>query len=187
MGCGHDARCAIERRAEKVAGARLHLAEVNTHAHVQRSRFQRPGASKQCLLPGDSCIDRLRTGIEYGVQAIAGSLEDQASLVFDRCAQEIVVLLQRGAHRVRRVLPQMGAAFDIGEQERGAAQRLHGELLDNAEMETIVCSVYAIHGWSASCCVLHRPGLPGTLGVARRFDIRRYIVNIAYEQKPAVE
>ena len=58
----------------------------------------------------------------------------------------------------------MGAAFDIGEQERGAAQRLYGEILNNAEVEMVVCSVYAIHGGPQAAAALIGPVCPAPLG-----------------------
>ena len=94
-GLHYDARQRLSV-AEKVAASAAALAPVNTHAHFQRTRFQRPGAGKQCLLFGDSCVDRLKTRIRIRRAAIAGGLEDQAPW-FSTDAQEIVVLLQRGA------------------------------------------------------------------------------------------
>src|SRR5204862_3479475 len=60
------------------------------------------------------------------VEGIADGLEDGAAVGFNRGADQIVVAGQGVAHRLRELLPEPGAALDVGEQE-GARRRGQGD------------------------------------------------------------
>ena len=54
--------------------------------------------------------------------SIAGGLDDAAAIVLDGAAQQIVMARQGRLHLLREFLPELGAAFEVGEQERYGAR-----------------------------------------------------------------
>jgi hypothetical protein len=112
----------VERRAKVVALARLGRATMECHAHAQRAGavpaflLQRPLRIKG----GGECVGRPG---EHRVDAVAGSLEDHSAVRADCLAQQAVMAGKRRPHRRVMLLPQLGAAHDIGEQERDCSAR----------------------------------------------------------------
>ena len=86
-------------------------------AHVQRE--PRHGhVLGQRALQGQCGLHAVDGIVEHGVDAVAGALDQVAAVGLHGGAAELVVLCQRAAHRLGLALPQPGAAFDVGEEER---------------------------------------------------------------------
>ena len=123
----HDARRAVDRRPEEVVLAALVDAGVQPAAHEERdiAGVARIGQRKLQLQYG---VHRVEGIAEYGEHPVAGGLDHDATVRFDRLATERVVACQRGAHALGLLLPPLRAALDVGEQvgcNRGAL--LHAE------------------------------------------------------------
>ena len=65
-----------------------------------------------------------RRGAEHRHEPVARGLDDLAAGAVDRGAQQLVVPAECGPHGVGRLLPQAGAALDVGEQDRDDTRRL---------------------------------------------------------------
>jgi hypothetical protein len=74
--------------------------------------------------------DRGVRGIEHGQQPVAGGLDDDATAAPHSRSQQAIVRLERGGHRLELILPEAGAAPDVGEQERARDRGL----IDHVEL-----------------------------------------------------
>jgi len=63
---------------------------------------------------GEQRVDRVREG---DLEGVADGLEDRAAVGFDGGAQAGVVAFEGTGHRLLVLLPALGRAFDVGEQE----------------------------------------------------------------------
>jgi hypothetical protein len=124
-----EPRRAVERRPEVIVTSHLGTARVQRHAHPQWFR-QRPRLYDECALGGQRGCQRVRRLGEGREDAIADGLEDHAPVRGDALLHQGIVAGERGRHRVRMSLPQLRAAFDVGEQKRDRSlrQRHHGLL-----------------------------------------------------------
>ena len=118
-----DARDAVERRAEVVAVALLGRPAVQRHAHPQRTR-RAPRFGVQRALRGQRGGERSAGVGEDRVDAIADRFEDHAT----RAPRSPGAGWRRGAPGLPAspalvLLPQLRAAFNIGEQEGERAGR----------------------------------------------------------------
>jgi hypothetical protein len=138
----HEARRAVEGRAEVVAVARLGLAQVDVHPHAQVAealaerapilRRQRPLRVRR--------RHQGRVGVlERGVEGVAHRLEHQAAAFLDRRAQQRVVPRQGGGHGRAALLPARRRALDVREQEgQGAAGEGGGGVHGTGERTRLV-------------------------------------------------
>ena len=113
---------AVERRAEVVAVAQFRRPGVQAHPHAD-DRPSRPRLDGERLLRGQRSGQPVRRRGEGGIERVAAGLEDVAAVLADRLAQQDVVARQGHAHEVGILLPQPGAAFDVGEQEGDRPRR----------------------------------------------------------------
>ena len=122
----HDALGTVDRAAEEVGIARLDDARVHATADIERDRLGRRGIG-QGQLDRERRLDRVERIVERGKNAIAQHLDHHTASVLDRLAQDRVVPCHRLRHAHRFLLPQAGAPFYVGEQERADGDpRLHG-------------------------------------------------------------
>jgi hypothetical protein len=136
MGDGHDPRRAIQRRAEIIAFAQFRHAGVQAHSHAQRDR--RLGIGRRRLRARDAGLrrlqgalrreargERVRRRFEDGEKAVPRGLHDATGGILNRTTQQRVVPRECDLHRVRILIPQRGAALDVGEEEceRAGGQR----------------------------------------------------------------
>ena len=116
----HDSRRAVDRAAEIVAVALLCRAGMETAAHPERQAAV-PGDRGHPALQGERGRHRGAGIAEHRVQAIPDHLHQHAAVRRDGLAAEPVVPRQRLGHQRRLGLPQPGAAFNVGEEDRDNA------------------------------------------------------------------
>ena len=112
--------------AEVVGVALLGVADVERHPRPERAGL-RPRGSGERPLAGERRGERRGRGREGGAEGVADRLEDVAAVVRDRPAQQGIVPGDRGGHRPRQPLPELGAALDVGEEK---GHRAAGQLGD---------------------------------------------------------
>ncbi len=120
---GHDARRAVDRGAVVVVVAPFRDARVQAAACAQRQAAHPLELGERALQ-----LHRGADGIEWiaegRVQPVARLLHDVPAVPFHRLARERVVARHRRAHPIGLLLPEAGAALDVGEKERRGAGRL---------------------------------------------------------------
>ena len=114
MGGAHDARGAIHLAAEEIVIATLHDPQVQAAAHPERNAVGRRGVA-QCPLKCDDGVDSVHRVVEGGIDSVAGHLHDDSPVPLHGDARQGVMPRQRSRHPLRFLLPEPGAAFDIGE------------------------------------------------------------------------
>ena len=117
-----DAGDTVERRAEVVAVALLGQPGMQRHTHPQRAG-RSPRFGVQRALRGQRGGQRIGGTREDRVDAIADRLENHTALRSDRLPQHGIVARKGGGHRLWVLLPQLRAAFDVGEAEGERAGR----------------------------------------------------------------
>jgi hypothetical protein len=121
-----EARHPVQRRSEVVATAWLDHAGVEGHPHPE-------GADLPPLLPeygalgiegsGDGC----GSGGKSGADLVAHALEDTTAVGLDGAMHKDIVARERRFHRRSMLLPEPGAALDVGEEKgNGAGWELGG-------------------------------------------------------------
>ena len=109
----------VHRRSVVIAQVTVGSPRVQGRPDADGSRCQ-PIDGRQAgldLCGGDDRIPRAPEHEEPAV-ALATGLHREAIVGADRLVDDLVVLLERPHHEVRRLLPQPGAALDVGEEER---------------------------------------------------------------------
>ena len=116
MGCGHDAGRAVHLGAIKIMVAGFLGRRVQAAAQRQRQAGGGLwiGQRVQHLQGGGQRVQRI---VKHGVDAVAGGLDQPAPVRPHRPASNLVVAGQRGAHALGVLLPEPGAALDVGEQK----------------------------------------------------------------------
>jgi hypothetical protein len=89
---------------------------MDRHAHPELRQFLLERA-----LGGDGCLHRTKGVGKSRAERIAHRLEDVAVVGSDRLVEEGVVTGERFPHRLGLLLPEAGAAFDVGEEKRDGA------------------------------------------------------------------
>ena len=112
----------VQRRPEVVALARLGRAGVQGHADLD-ARGLRPGLRRERRRGRAGGRERVARGGERRAERVADGLEDAAVVPLDGFAQESVVASQCGPHRLGALLPEPGAALDVGEEEGDGSAR----------------------------------------------------------------
>ena len=115
----HDARGTVDDGAEQVVAAALDHARMQAAADAQLDALGGRRIGERGL-QRDRSLQRLGRIAERGIHAVAGHLDHHAATSFDCRAAKLVVMRQRGTHPFGRLLPQPGAALDVGEQDGGA-------------------------------------------------------------------
>jgi hypothetical protein len=116
----------IEWWAEVITVAQFGRPGMQRHAHPQRaSRSPRFGVQRTLHSErGGQPVGGTR---EDRMHAIADRLENHTALRIDRLPQHRIVARKGRWHRPRVLLPQLRAAFDVGEQEgEGAGRQRRG-------------------------------------------------------------
>ncbi len=96
---------------------------MQTHAYAQRIRLL-PRLCQQVSLGLNARPQAVLGGGESGVKAVAGAFDHLPVGAFHGCPHELVVAGQDGLHRLRKLLPQPGAAFQVRKKE---SQRRRGQ------------------------------------------------------------
>ena len=117
MRSAHDPRPAVDCGAVEIVVATLDGARVNAAAHAQGKIVGSTGIG-DCTLQREGCTDRVEGIIKSGVNAVACRLDDHAAVRLHRSARDCVMSRQCLAHPLGFVLPEPGAAFDVGEEKR---------------------------------------------------------------------
>lgn len=117
------ARDAVHGRAEVVAVALGAISTVQPHANADLANLARPVAAVQFPLNVDGGGERIARMRERAADRVADRLKDDAVVMRDLAAADLVVARERIAHLVWMALPQLSAAFDISEQQRHDAGR----------------------------------------------------------------
>ena len=115
---------AVDGGAVVVALAQVGLAGVQRHAHAQR-RGCRPGLGMQRLLEGGSGGDGIGGARKDGEAAVALAAwpHDMPIVLGDDLLDQRIMPHERLAHRIAVLLPERGAALDVGEEEGDGAGR----------------------------------------------------------------
>src|SRR5262249_28668726 len=108
---------AIQAWAKIVSVAPLRGSAVDRHSNANVAVF-RPRLGLERFLDIDRCKGAVRWGMERCAERITNGLEDKAVVAINDLAQQGIVALQGGRHRLRLLFPQARAAFDVGEEER---------------------------------------------------------------------
>jgi hypothetical protein len=118
----HDPRRAVDDRAEVVVGPCRRLPGVQPHPHPERSGGA-PRLGGQVALGDKAGVGGRGGGGEDGHHPVAGRLDHLAVRAGDGGPQDAVVALEGGLHGLRELLPEPGAALDVGEQEDQRSRR----------------------------------------------------------------
>jgi hypothetical protein len=94
------------------------LAALQRHTHPEGADRVWPNRSLQRLLARHRCGEPRRCRGEGSLYGITDDLEGDAALDGDGVFQEDEMLIDRSVHRGAVALPERGAPFDVGEQER---------------------------------------------------------------------
>jgi hypothetical protein len=113
----HDAGRAVDRRAEVIVIAVLDDARMQAAPNTQRKsrRFLYIFEPPRQLDDRHHGVQRIA---ENRVDTIAGRLDERTLPRFDGGARERIMAGERVAHALGLLVPQPGAALDVGEQER---------------------------------------------------------------------
>src|SRR5207249_6982274 len=84
--------------------------DCHPHPDLRQLRLQRP-------LSGYRRRDGIMGCGKDGVESISHRLERVTAMGLDRMAQESIVAGERGVHGGRMLLPELGAALDVREEE----------------------------------------------------------------------
>jgi hypothetical protein len=103
---------AVEGEAEVVAVAQLGHAGVEGHAHAEGADF----------VPGLG-VERVGSSGEGSTEGIADSFEDTAAMSVDGVPEEHVMARKRRGHGLGMLLPEAGAALDVGEEKGNRPRR----------------------------------------------------------------
>ncbi len=114
MRCIHDARGAIDHRAEEVVVAALIDAGVQAAAHAQRNADGRYGIGERNLQLQRRC-QRVERIVEHGVKSVTGRFHDSAAVLLDCLAGQDVMTCQSRPHALGFLIPQSRAALYIRE------------------------------------------------------------------------
>jgi hypothetical protein len=122
----HDPRRPVDGAAEVVVVAPLDFAEMQPAADAQRQSGRRLRIGEPALNGhgGVESGDRL---VEGSVHSVAGHLDDRPAVGHDGRPHQRIVARQRGPHLLGLLLPEVRAAFDVGEKESYRAG--HGRLV----------------------------------------------------------
>src|SRR5437899_3294509 len=140
MGRVHDSRRAVDHAAEEIIVAAFANPYVDTATYRKRNAVTNFRV-RQILLQLHRGTDGVARIFECGVDSVAGRLHDDASMFLHRCPANRVMTCQRRPHPLGLLLPQTGAALDVGEQERrNAGRRLHASA--PSKMLAVAAEVY---------------------------------------------
>jgi hypothetical protein len=115
----------VEWGGEVIALARDGVPRMQRHAHVQGSRRIGPRLRLQCPLRLECRGDGAGSGGESRLDRITHRLEQHAAMSRDGSTKKGEVALDSSRHRRPILLPERGAACDVGEEEGdGAARQL---------------------------------------------------------------
>ena len=115
VGNAHDACSAVHGTAEEIAVPALIDPCMHAATHQKRQAFRSLLVREQ-LLKSYRGVHRIERIVKGRVHAVARHLHDGALVSFDCSSQDRVVACQRQAHALGFLLPQAGAALDVGEQ-----------------------------------------------------------------------
>ena len=123
---GHDARRAVQGRAEVVALPLGRLAGVQPHPDAERAGLA-PRLVREVLLGGQAGADAVDGRVEDGHEAVADRLHDLAARALDGAAQDGVVALERSLHGLlvvlpERVLPSMSVNRKVSVRDAGSGR-----------------------------------------------------------------
>ena len=122
---GHDARSAVDRRSKEIIVTTLDDTDMQSAPHGHCKAVGRFEVGER-LLQRERGSDRIERIVEGGVSAVAGRLHDHAMVRLHDRARDRIVASQREAHPPRVMLPQTGAALDVGKEKRCGGYGLHG-------------------------------------------------------------
>ena len=112
----HDPRRTVDRAPEVIVIAPLDHSRMQPTAHAQRNTAGRRRIGQR-LLHVQRRSERVQRIVEDGMDSIAGHLHHRAVAMLDRAARERVVRGQRLRHPSAVLLPQRGAALDVGKKK----------------------------------------------------------------------
>ena len=140
MAGGQQPGEAVERGREVIAAlVRLGLPRVQRHPHPQAA-YLREVVGKQGALTVEGGGDGGGGGREGGLDRIANGLEVNASVRLDGGIEQDEVAVDSGRHRVTVLLPALGTAFDVREEEGDGA----GGQIGHGHSTIATCSVNPI-------------------------------------------
>jgi hypothetical protein len=87
---------------------------MQSHPHAQRPNCS-PVGCQQRLLGLERCDDGVDRPRKWRMHPITSHLDDDAALCGDRLLEDRIVASESIGHRLRVLLPQLRAAFDVGE------------------------------------------------------------------------
>jgi hypothetical protein len=121
----HDPCGSVDGATEHVVIAALDHPQMESGAHAQRDMIV-CGQTRERLLQDRSGVKRVQRVPESGVHPVAGHFHDHATVSFHRLPRQGIVFRQGERHPLPLLLPQAGAALDIGEKKGGdPGCRLH--------------------------------------------------------------
>ena len=123
---GHDPGGAVDGRTEVVVAAPFGVPAMDADPDAERPGF-RPCRRREPALDGETCRHPVSGRRRSRHQSVAGRLHDLPASRLDGAAQDRVVPLKGGRHGVGQSLPELGAAGDVGEQERKCARADPGD------------------------------------------------------------
>src|SRR5829696_401012 len=128
---GHESRGPIEGRAEVVTLAKGGLSGVEDHSDAKRARLA-PRLADEVALCIEAGADAVYGRVEDRHEPIANRLHDMPCRTLHGVPQDRVVAFEGPLHGVLVVLPEPGAAFDVGEEEGERSRRRRSTLLPPA-------------------------------------------------------
>ena len=124
----HEPRNPVERSPKIVIVARSSRSRIDSHADSDITHRTKLGLS-QSLLRGEAGRNRLNWIREGHAEHIAYRLKDVPVEFVERLAHQAVVQFKRTVHRLWKLLPEPGAAFDVSEDKSIGLDSGYGQMI----------------------------------------------------------
>ena len=129
VGCLHDPRGAIDRTAKEILIASFYRACMQAGAHPKGHVIRR-GELLERLLQHRRRAQRIQRIAKRGIHAVTGHFDDDAAVLLDGLPRQRIVRSECPGHPLAFLLPEPGAALDVGEKKsRQSWRAVHAENL----------------------------------------------------------
>jgi hypothetical protein len=112
----HDACTAVDRCPVEIFVSTLDGTYMHAASHLERNATGRLRIAERPLQL-ERRIDRVERIVEGSMDAVSGRFYDKAAIPLNRRASDRIVACQRMPHPLGFLLPESGAALDVGKEK----------------------------------------------------------------------